>query len=62
MPNQFMSLRRTIITVLFTSFLLLNLAWAAPKESGAGPALLFVWPSYEKGWGLAQLRFLYGQL
>ena len=33
MPNQFVSLRRTLATALFTIFLLLNLAWATPKET-----------------------------
>jgi len=32
-PNQFVSLRRTLATALFTIFLLLNLAWATPKET-----------------------------
>ena len=33
MPNQFVSVRRTVGAALFTIFILLNLAWAAPKES-----------------------------
>jgi uncharacterized repeat protein (TIGR03803 family) len=32
-PNQFVTIRRTLATALFTIFFLLNLAWAAPKES-----------------------------
>jgi uncharacterized repeat protein (TIGR03803 family) len=32
-PNQFVSVRRTVGAALFTIFILLNLAWAAPKES-----------------------------
>src|SRR5580692_4413306 len=32
-PNQFVPVRRILATALFTIFLLLNLAWAAPKES-----------------------------
>lgn len=48
MPNRSTSIPRAIIITLFTTFILLNLAWAAPKESllynfnggsndGAGP-------------------------
>lgn len=33
MPNQFRFVRHTLATALFTIFILLDLAWAAPKET-----------------------------
>jgi uncharacterized repeat protein (TIGR03803 family) len=32
-PNRLISMPRTVITALFATFLLLNLAWATPKET-----------------------------